>query len=256
MPLFPLRDENPTHRLAILTLGLIAVNAAVFALQIQKPDDTSLMSQLAFACEYGLVPQNLIEHPSMAQVANDSCVGLNQEHPRFLGLFSSQFLHGGWIHLLGNMLFLWVFGNNIEDALGRLRFIPFYLTVGVAAGLAQAFSSPSSDIPVIGASGAISGILGAYLVLYPRKRVLTVVLPLFFLPFKLPAWLWLAIYLGLQFIFLGGAATADDGEGGVAYLAHIGGFIAGALLIKPFMLGVRPPRPPVPTAGPAPGSSW
>lgn len=252
MPLLPIRDENPTRRRAVLTLGLIAASAAIFLLQIQRPDNASLMGQIAFACEYGLVPQHLIENPAMTQVADDSCVGLSQEHNRFLGLVSSQFIHGGWLHLGFNMLFLWIFGNNIEDALGRIRFIPFYLTVGVLAGLAQALSTPSSDIPVIGASGAISGILGAYLVIYPRKRVVTVVLPLFFLPFKLPAWLWFVIYLWIQFMFLGAAATADGGEGGVAYVAHIAGFIAGALLIKPFMFRVTPPSPSVSTAGGVP----
>jgi membrane associated rhomboid family serine protease len=254
--MIPVRDENPTRRFAILTLGLIAVNVAVFLFQIQKPDDASLTGQLAFACEYGLVPEHLIGDPAPAPP--DTCVGLNQEHGRFLGLFSSQFLHGGWFHLVGNMLFLWVFGNNIEDHLGRLRFLPFYLTVGVAAGVAQALSAPSSEIPVIGASGAISGILGAYLVLYPRKRVWTIVLPFFFVPFRLPAWLWLGIYLVLQFAFLGAAATADiEGEGGVAYLAHIGGFVAGAALIKLFAVGREPPGPRLPTvAGPAPAREW
>jgi len=253
--MIPFRDENPTSRLAVLTLGLIVVNTAIFLFQLQKPDDASLAGQLAFVCEYGLVPQHLIEDPTQAPL--DSCLGLNQEHNRFLGLFSSQFLHGGWLHLLGNMLFLWVFGNNIEDRLGRLRFLPFYLTVGLAAGLAQALSAPSSQIPVIGASGAISGILGAYLVLYPRKRIWTIVLPFFFLPFKLPAWVWLAFYLVLQFAFLGAAATADTGdEGGVAYLAHIGGFIAGIVLIKPFALGREPPGPRLPTGTPAPAREW
>ena len=145
------------------------------------------------------------------------------------------------LHLVFNMLFLWVFGNNIEDRLGRLRFLPFYLLCGALAGLAQARRTPDSPIPLIGASGAISGVLGAYLVLYPRVRIWTVVLPLFFLPFKLPAWLWLGIYFALQFVYLGDAATS--GGGGVAYMAHIGGFVAGAVLIRPFLAGgaSRPP---------------
>ena len=253
--MIPFRDENPTSRLAILTLGLIALNTAIFLFQAQKPDDGTLAGQLAFACEFGLVPQALIEDPGM--VAGDTCVGLNQEHGRFLGLFSSQFLHGGWLHLAGNMLFLWVFGNNIEDRLGRLRFLPFYLTVGLAAGLAQALSDPSSEVPVIGASGAISGILGAYLVLYPKKRVWTIVLPFFFLPFKLPAWIWLAIYLVMQFLFLGAEATAEGADGdGVAYLAHIGGFIAGAVLIRLFTVGRPPPGRPLPSGIPAPAREW
>ena len=144
------------------------------------------------------------------------------------------------------MLFLWVFGNNIEDRLGRIRFLPFYLLCGALAGIAQSAADADSPVPLIGASGAISGILGAYLVLYPRVGVWTVVLPLFFLPFRLPAWLWLAIYLVLQAVFLGDSA----GGGDVAYLAHIGGFVAGAALIKPFLIGRDDPPPRSPAIGP------
>ena len=234
--MIPLWDVNPTRRLAVLTILLIAVNTAIFLVVSLQPSE-GLDSQWATFCEYGLVPAHLIENPGSA--ATDFCTVRNQEHGRFAGLIGSQFLHAGWLHLGANMLFLWVFGNNIEDRLGRLRFLPFYLTVGVAAGVAQALATPSSTIPVVGASGAVSGILGAYLVLYPRHRVWTVVLPLFFLPFKLPAWIWLAVYLVLQIVFLGQAATVDQGEGGVAYVAHIGGFIAGAVLILPFAIGRR-----------------
>ena len=146
------------------------------------------------------------------------------------------------------MLFLWVFGNNIEDRLGRVRFLPFYLLCGAIAGLSQAFADPDSTVPLIGASGAISGVLGGYLVLYPRVRVWTIVMPFFFLPFRIPAWLWLVIYFALQFLFLGDSATS--GDGGTAYLAHIGGFVAGAALIKPFIWGREEPRPPAPAIGP------
>ena len=146
------------------------------------------------------------------------------------------------------MLFLWVFGNNIEDRLGRVRFLPFYLLCGAVAGLSQALADPGSTVPLIGASGAIAGVLGAYLVLYPRVRVWTIVMPFFFLPFRIPAWLWLAIFFALQFLLLGDSATS--GGGGVAYLAHIGGFVAGAALIKPFLVGREEPRPPAPAIGP------
>ena len=128
-----------------------------------------------------------------------------------------------------------------------MRFLPFYLLCGVAAGVAQALADPASAVPLIGASGAISGILGAYLVLFPRVRIWTVVLPFFFLPFRLPAWIWLAIYFALQFVYLGGASTA--GGDGVAYMAHIGGFVAGAALILPFLAGRREPPPPSPAVG-------
>lgn len=245
--MIPLRDDNPTHRFPILTVGLIAACLAVFLLQLQKPADGSLEGRQAFTCEFGLVADYVTDG---ADPPGDTtaCESLAQSHNRYLGLFSSQFLHGGWLHLIGNMLFLWVFGNNIEDRLGRLRFLPFYLICGALAGLAHVLSDPESAIPLIGASGAISGVLGAYLVLYPRIGVWTVVLPFFFLPFKIPAWMWLIIYFGLQFLYLGQLATAGvDEAGGVAYLAHIGGFVAGAALIKVFAAGrEEPPRPASP----------
>jgi membrane associated rhomboid family serine protease len=240
----PIKDDNPTHRTPVLTIGLIVACVLVFLFQAQKPDDASLEGQQAFACEYGLVADHLVNgedrrEPSGRDGGLATCQGLNQEHNRFLGLFTSQFLHGGWLHLAGNMLFLWVFGNNIEDRLGRLRFLPFYLLCGALAGLAQVATDPSGDIPLIGASGAISGVLGAYLVLYPRVLVWTVVPPFFFLPFRVPAWMWLGIYFALQFLYLGDESTV--GGGGVAYFAHIGGFAAGAALITPFGAGREPP---------------
>ena len=240
--MIPLKDENPTRRLPVLTIGLIVVCALVWIFQISKPDDATLGSQQAFVCEYGLVADHLLngEDPT----PEDGCEALNQEQNAIVTVFTSLFLHGDFLHLAFNMLFLWVFGNNIEDRLGRIRFLPFYLLCGAAAGVAQSLSDPDSPIPLIGASGAISGVLGAYLVLYPKVGVLTIVMPFFFLPFRLPAWLWLAIYFALQFVYLGNSATAEGG--GVAYLAHIGGFVAGAALIKVFLVGRPPPPPPVP----------
>jgi membrane associated rhomboid family serine protease len=240
----PLKDVNPTRRPAVLTIGLIVACTLVFLFQTTKPDDLSLEGRQAFICEYGLVADHLIEGGGDPRA--DACQRLNEEHDRFLGLFTSQFLHGDWLHLIFNMLFLWVFGNNIEDRLGRLRYLPFFLVCGALAGLAQSAADPDSAVPLIGASGAISGVLGAYLVLYPRVGVWTIVLPFFFLPFRLPAWLWLAIYLALQVLFLGDSA----GGGDVAYLAHIGGFVAGAVLIKPFLIGRDEPPPPSPAVGP------
>ena len=244
--MIPLKDENPTRRPPILTIGLIVACTLVFLFQLSKPDDLSLDSQQAFICEYGLVADHTLGGGDPR--AEDGCLLLNQEHDRALGVITSQFLHADWLHLIFNMLFLWVFGNNIEDRLGRVRFLPFYLLCGALAGLSQAFADPDSAVPLIGASGAISGILGAYLVLYPQVRVWTVVMPFFFLPFRIPAWLWLAIYFALQFLFLGDSATS--GGGGVAYLAHIGGFVAGAALIKPFILGRDEPPSPSPAIGP------
>jgi membrane associated rhomboid family serine protease len=239
----PLKDVNPTRRTPVLTIGLIVVCTLVFLFQIAKPDDGTLGSEQAFICDYGLVADNLFADGDRPA---DLCQALNAERSSYLTLITSQFLHGDWLHLIFNMLFLWVFGNNIEDRLGRIRFLPFYLLCGALAGIAQSAADADSPVPLIGASGAISGILGAYLVLYPRVGVWTVVLPLFFLPFRLPAWLWLAIYLVLQVVFLGDSA----GGGDVAYLAHIGGFVAGAALIKPFLIGRDDPPPRSPAIGP------
>jgi membrane associated rhomboid family serine protease len=239
----PLRDDNPTRRPPILTIGLIVACTLVFLFQISKPSDGTLDSEQAFVCEYGLVADNVFED---GDPPADACQQLNADQNPFLTLVTSQFLHGDWLHLIFNMLFLWVFGNNVEDRLGRIRFLPFYLICGALAGLAQGAADADSPVPLIGASGAISGVLGAYLVLYPRVGVWTVVLPFFFLPFRIPAWLWLAIYLALQVVYLGDSA----GGGNVAYLAHIGGFVAGAALIKPFLIGRNEPPPPSPAIRP------
>lgn len=260
--MIPLYDQNPTRHPPVLTIGLIVLNVLVFVfvqlLQVggggisPRADDGSADSQQAIVCEFGLVPQHLIEggDPRASDGSDGrpaTCLGVNQRQDRLLGLVTSQFLHGDWLHLLGNMLFLWVFGNNIEDRLGRVRFLPFYILCGAIAAGAQALADPSSDIPLIGASGAIAGVLGAYLVLYPRVGIWTIVLPFFFLPFKIPAWLWLAIYLALQLLFLGD--MGDSSAGGIAYWAHIGGFAAGMLLIKPFLTGRPPPSRPSPAVG-------
>lgn len=245
--MIPLKDVNPTRRPAVLTMGLIAASVLVFAYQLTRPDDLSFEGRQAFICEFGLIADHLL---GGAEATTDGCVQLNQEQDRYLGLISSQFLHADLMHLGFNMLFLWVFGNNIEDRLGRLRFLPFFLLCGALAGLAQAAVDPDSVIPLIGASGAISGVLGAYLVLYPRVRIWTVVFPLVFLPFKLPAWIWLGIYFALQFLYLGDSATSGGGD--VAYMAHIGGFVAGAVLIGPFLTG----RPDPPRPAPAVGTSF
>ncbi len=243
--MIPLKDVNPTRRPAVLTIAIIVLCAVVFGYQQTRPDDLSLDSRQGFICEYGLIADNLTGDPTADPV--DGCDALNQEHERGTSLLTSLFLHADLLHLLFNMLFLWVFGNNIEERLGRLRYLPFYLLCGVLASLAQVLVDPDSQVPLIGASGAISGILGAYIVLYPKVRVWTVVLPLVFLPFKLPAWLWLGIYFVLQLVYLGGEATA--GGGGVAYMAHIGGFVAGAVLIRPFLVGRGADPPPSPAVG-------
>ena len=160
--------------------------------------------------------------------------------PRFAALVTSQFLHGSWIHLAGNMLFLWVFGNDLEDRLGRIRFLPFYLVCGGIAGLVQSAVDSRSDTPLIGASGAIAGVLGAYILLYPRAEVWSIIIPIP-IPFRVPAFIVLGVWFLFQFLYAGGQS---EGGGGVAYWAHVGGFIAGMLLIHPFLVGRGPPAPP------------
>ena len=224
----------------MLTIGLIAANVAVFLFQLQKPNDSSLHGQTAFQCEWGLVPDHLL-HGGAGPVSpvGTTCQELNAEHDRYAQLFTSQFLHGSWLHLLGNMLFLWVFGNNVEDRLGRIRFLPFYLLCGAIAGISQALVAPSEHFPLIGASGAIAGVLGAYIVLYPHARVWAL---LFIIPVVVPAWLMLGVWFLYQFLY---AAGQSQEGGGVAYWAHVGGFIAGAVLIIPFLVGRQRPPPPV-----------
>jgi membrane associated rhomboid family serine protease len=168
--------------------------------------------------------------------------------PKYWTILTSMFTHGGWFHLLGNMLFLWVFGNNIEDVCGHGKFLIFYLLCGVAAAATQTLISPHSVVPMVGASGAISGVLGAYLLLYPRVRVHTlIILPIYITTVALPAWVMLGYWAALQLIS-GVAGLAQVEQGGVAFFAHVGGFLTGLVLIKVFAneeaLRRRPVQPP------------
>jgi membrane associated rhomboid family serine protease len=241
--MLPLRDDNPTYRFPILTVVLIAVNVLVFVWQTSKPGPPGVLSpgsQASFICEYGAIPDRLADdRPDTTSPGNRFCERLNARHARAVSLVTSQFLHAGWLHLLGNMLFLWIFANNIEDRLGRVRFLPFYLLCGAIAAFGQTLVDPGSPSPLIGASGAIAGILGAYLLLYPTARLLT--FPLVFL--RIPAWIFLAFWFAMQFFYTGGQ---EQEGGGVAYWAHVFGFVAGLVFIKPFLIGrpVPPPRPP------------
>ena len=230
--MIPYRDENETVRTPVVTFALIAANALVWFL---VQGGGSKMALLASICNLGLVPGELTlaATPGEAFPLEDglACVvdrGREVEH-----IFTSMFLHGGWFHLLGNMWFLWLFGNNVEDSMGHGRYLVFYLLSGVAAAAAQTFVNPSSPIPMVGASGAISGVMGAYVVLYPRVRVhMLVVLGFFITRIAVPAFLMLGYWFLLQ--LLGGLPTIGDEKGGVAFWAHAGGFIAGALLILLF----------------------
>lgn len=239
--MFPLRDDNPTHRFPVLTVALIALNVLVFAFQSTKPNPAEFAtvaelkaSQTGIVCEFAVVPDRVLDGDAPA----DPCVDINREQGRFTGLVTHQFIHADLLHLLGNMLFLWVFGNNIEDRLGRLRFLPFFLLCGVLAALGQALTDPTSAVPLIGASGAISGVLGAYILAYPRARVLALVTVI---PVRLPAWIVLGVYIAFQFVYVSG--QAQEGAGGVAYWAHIVGFVAGMALLFPFQAGRPRGRP-------------
>ena len=165
---------------------------------------------------------------------DENLVCITDPGSQWTNLFTSMFLHGSWMHLIGNMWFLWLFGNNIEDSMTRGRFIVFYLLSGVGAALAQTLAAPSSGVPMVGASGAISGVMGAYLILFPRVRVFTLVpLGFFFTTVALPAWVML-IYWGVIQIFGGLTSIADTEGGGVAFWAHIGGFLVGVVLVRLF----------------------
>lgn len=218
--LFPFRDNNPTRLTPVVTMALIGINALVFLYQLALPGHAGER----FVYTFGMIPAVLFGYaalpPSLAEI------------PSWATIFTSMFLHGGLMHIAGNMLFLWVFGNNVEDAMGHARFIVFYLLCGVAAALTQGFSDPSSQIPMIGASGAISGVLGAYLILHPRAEVHTLLfLGIFIRVIELPAMIVLGLWFGLQVL---SALVASGEGGGIAFLAHIGGFIAGAILIPLF----------------------
>jgi len=232
--MFPYRDDNPTVITPIVTVGIIAVNALAWVLvQGAGFSEAALVRSV---CNLGLVPGELLR-----TVAPGTSVPLSREwacivdpDPSYFTVLTSMFMHGGWFHLIGNMVFLWVFGNNIEDAMGHGRFLVFYLLCGVAAAAVQTFLQPASAIPMVGASGAISGVLGAYLLLYPRVRVHTLIFLGFYVTTTaVPAYLMLGYWILLQ--ILGGLpALAGAQEGGVAFWAHIGGFGAGLVLIKVF----------------------
>jgi membrane associated rhomboid family serine protease len=218
--MIPLHDDNPTEIAPLFTILFIAICVLVFFWQL------SLGGQGNQAAVYslGVIPAVLLNKvslpPELALI------------PAELTIFTSMFMHGGFMHLAGNMLYLWIFGNNVEDAMGHVRFITFYLLCGIAAVFGQVLQNPASEIPMIGASGAISGVLGAYLLLYPHARIL-VLIPLGFYAqmVRLPAGLVLGFWFVIQ-IF--SSLAADPGSAGVAWFAHIGGFVAGMALIPLF----------------------
>jgi membrane associated rhomboid family serine protease len=216
--MIPLHDDNPTQRTPIVTMIFIGICVAVFLYQVNLPQEAAEL----FAFQYGAIPAIVFGQASLPEEA--------VAFPASLSLLTSMFLHGGWMHLLGNMLYLWIFGNNIEDAMGHAKFVVFYLLSGILAALSHALTDPSSQIPMVGASGAISAVLGAYLLLFPRAHVL-VLLPAIGMT-RVAAGIVLVMWFITQLIS-GGMSVGATG-GGVAFFAHIGGFIAGMALIGLF----------------------
>jgi len=244
--MFPYRDENPTEKPAIITVAIIAANALVFIF-LQGAGAQGPLARSV--CELGLIPGEILHSvkPGSGVALAPGVVCLVEATPKYWTILSSMFTHGGWFHLIGNMLFLWVFGNNIEDATGHGKFLIFYLLCGLAAAATQTLISPHSLVPMVGASGAISGVLGAYLLLYPRVRVHTlIVLPIFITTVAIPAWVMLGYWALLQLIGGLGSLTQLE-QGGVAFFAHVGGFVAGLLLVRLFasedVLRRRPMQP-------------
>ncbi|MEV0269476.1 rhomboid family intramembrane serine protease [Hamadaea sp. NPDC050747] len=256
----PIYDVNPVRRTPWVTYGLIVANVLallftpVFAnMGIGSEAVSDLCHQTAFFQHYAAIPKELISNTQLPLVATGAVgrmgngLGCVVDAPAYtkqpaLSVLTSMFLHGGWLHLLGNMLFLWVFGNNIEDRFGRIGYLLVYVASGYAAAYGFALANPDTTEPLIGASGAVSGILGAYLVLFPRARVWSLVPILFFIPLRLPAWIVLGTWFVLQWLYSAGLAVTGGGE--VAYLAHVLGFLVGVLAALPFRGGRR--RPPVP----------
>jgi membrane associated rhomboid family serine protease len=208
--MIPLYDDNPTRRQALVVYALIAINVMIFLHQISL----SSPQLIQFLRAWAVIPREFFAFPNREVIT----------------LLSSQFLHGGWLHLIGNMWFLWIFGNNVEDRLGGVKFLIFYLICGAIAAITQSVFSPSSGIPLIGASGAIAGVMGAYIVRFPRAEIITLV-PIFIIltTIRIPALFFLGIWLVGQTVY---AAMSNPGQPGVAYLAHISGFVAGIILFK------------------------
>ena len=226
--MFPLRDNIPTDRFPVVTVALIIANVLIyFFLQDGRWELPSTGGAWPVS-QYAAIPCEF--------TGAGACITDPGGPSTIVTAFTAMFMHGSLLHLGGNMLFLWIFGNNVEDSMGPIKFVAFYLLGGIAADAAQILIDTSSDIPTLGASGAVAGVLGGYLLLFPRARVVTVVFIIFFFTIlELPALLFLVIWIGQQFLFayfdlLG----PDDGGGGVAYFAHIGGFVFGLLLIRAF----------------------
>jgi membrane associated rhomboid family serine protease len=241
---FPYKDDNPTEITPVVTVGIIAANVLAWLFLQGMGSPEALVRSV---CDLGLVPGELLRTAKPGSGV-ELAPGLFclVEAPHYSTLITSMFMHGGWLHLIGNMVFLWVFGNNIEDVMGHGRFVVFYLVCGLAAAGAQMLIGPNAVVPMVGASGAISGVLGAYLLLYPRVRVHTLIVLGFVTSVTLPAYVMLGYWAVLQ--LLGGLVSLSGVDrGGTAFFAHIGGFVTGLLLIRLFASDDalrRRPQPP------------
>jgi len=222
--MLPLRDENPTSRVTWMTWLLIALNVAAFAYETYLVMAIGEASYEGFIVANAFVPARFFASPFSPR--------------EWITVLTAMFMHAGWLHVGGNMLYLWIFGNNIEDRLGPWRFLGFYLLCGLAATALQAVVAPQIAIPTLGASGAVAGVLAAYLLLYPRARVVTAVFIFFIIELAaLPAWLIIAVWFVIQLASGLGSLGRTSATGGVAYFAHIGGFVAGLLLALPARAG-------------------
>jgi membrane associated rhomboid family serine protease len=253
----PIHDDNPVRRVPVVTYLLIALNFAVFftepvVSQIGVGSQTvaQVCEQRAYFDKWAVIPKELTHNKTLSPhryvlettAGPEACPVINEKGKSpFLSVLYAMFLHGGWLHILGNMLFLYVFGNNVEDRMGRLKFLFFYVFCGYVAAYGFAAGNTGSTTTLVGASGAIAGVLGAYLVVFPRARVTSLIpLGIIFLPLKLPAWGVLGGWFLLQWLYSSGTAVASGA--GVAYLAHVFGFVAGAaiaLLARPYLAGTR-----------------
>ncbi|MFN3649539.1 MAG: rhomboid family intramembrane serine protease [Armatimonadota bacterium] len=231
--MLPLHDDNPTRSTPVVTIALILINVLVFLYQLSIGLETSVI-------RFGLIPAELLQGADNAyggrQLGLPPGEVVQNLNPAPITLLTSMFMHGGWMHIIGNMWFLWIFGNNVEDSMGKVKYVLFYLFAGAVAAAAQIATGPGDTIPMVGASGAIGGVLGAYLVLFPGSRVIALI-PLGFIWFTraLPAWIVLGFWFVLEFI-RGATALGGQNAGGVAYAAHVGGFVTGVVLGR--LLGV------------------
>jgi rhomboid family protein len=257
--MFPIKDENPTFSTPVITIAIIALNVVLFFTEPlfvgSSPEERNFLQAQYFVCK-AAVPYEVTHGERLSdalarghQFETEKDVLLAQLQARscpdknvWSSIFLSMFLHGGFLHIIGNMLFLWVFGNNVEDRLGKLKYVPFYLLSGIAATYAQSYVFPDSAAPLVGASGAVAGVLGAYLLMFPRVRIrYLVILIIFLTTVELPAIVGIGLWFVLQ-LFQSVGSISGGADTGVAYMAHIGGFLAGMLLLAV----LRPRRIPQP----------